>query len=78
MRFSYVQAHKWPVTPDLAQYRAVLGCRILTQRGPPVHFGARLIGKTEARLHPEITHGNATTGSEINFAKILDDPACCR
>jgi hypothetical protein len=24
MRFSYVQAHKWPEAPDLAQYRAVL------------------------------------------------------
>jgi hypothetical protein len=40
MRFSYVQAHKWPEAPDLAQYRAVLGCRTLTQRGTPVHFGA--------------------------------------
>jgi hypothetical protein len=29
-------------------------------------------------FHRKITHGNATTGSEINFAEILDDPACCR
>jgi hypothetical protein len=33
MRFSCVRE-----APDLAQYRAVLGCRTLTQRGPPVHF----------------------------------------
>src|SRR5205807_10186586 len=36
MRFSYVQAHKWPEAPDVAQYRALLGCPTPTLWGPPV------------------------------------------
>jgi hypothetical protein len=26
MRFSYVQARKWPEAPDVAHYRSVIGC----------------------------------------------------
>ena len=43
MRFSYVQAHKWPEAPDVAEYRALLGCPTPTLWGPPVHFGARWV-----------------------------------
>ena len=61
MRFSYVQAHKWPEAPDVAQYRALLGCPTPTLWGPPVHFGARWVRGTAEKgdelASSEVEHG---------------------
>jgi hypothetical protein len=59
MRFSYAQAHKWPEA-RFSAVSAVLGCRTLTQRGTPVHFGAGGYGRPPVCLCAVVTRRRVT------------------